>query len=1034
MHKTLCLIASFSVNTAAFNLPSSPINCHVLQATRNIRKRTNPQFNNQRTQSAFGRPRIRSYSFLMAEVSPDENQDRKKKGFEKDISKYLKNEKDADTQDTNQNSDRNPSKKGNPSILPPPSRNISSRFPSQKRGSKAKMRRAAPVPRGEGENYKSILPPPPTTDNEQFPDRRKERKYESGGRGGRRKSSRPTGRGSFVGAHVGERKFIPKREKTFRASPVSKEEEKEGDKKSLLPPKEDAAGLASWDDFFSTNLQSTSDNSNTKANKENNEDTGKGGLSANQDYFEKSLDQQVEKINGLPSTSYLFGNISNDPGASKSSKEARKSESKGGVSAPSSLDGVLPVSELFYRSTQSISAEDNVRNDSNDENDRYLRKQQDDYSIGEEETDDEELPFSAEQSDRILSMNNKIMMRRNNAMRPDEDGPIKDEAQYKTDIAKFRSALSPPPRTNNQNAGKKNRRKRGANNHGRSQQRGDGQGRGRKMVRRGMEMLVGGEPINADPPLRLVELNYCLRSPDSLTDGLLLLKDDDADDDALDLGNGLPVDWASVVTTNSRDFGPLLHQPSVEKVSDTSRQLYCEHFVNSSIKWNVCPKDLKDIVKQYEIEKASRSPQTYADLIEKVSSVKFDDPQSIEMRFEERRTDVQAETKGFGKEARKMRRRSSGSVDFNAQRSATDSDNMNRAARRSNSKLESFTLGGELKFSLGVTRAELESGHDGGSHGHILRRVLGKGIANAIKAESLGFQVVIAKMLLSEVDGGSTEFHVEFNMIPEDSMKYGEVEWAAKIINSALAQAMDDGDMALAMGAAAKAETSWPAKVRNRVVEEFLFDAEDADGDPLSDDDEEEDSSDEEAIDDEDDFEALREDEDLPLSNSQKQQDEEEFEDEDLPLPNSKKPQNKEEFDGPFGMPGDTIYAKDDIYLGGGNGGVFPDYSENSKWKAPFSGELGPLLLDAVTQRALEKQPRVIAIGDVHGCIDELQALLRRCDYRPGDLIVFLGDLVSKGPDSLAVVQMARELGAMGVRGNHDFEVIRWHQAIKSGM
>ena len=1031
MHKALCLIASLSVNTSAFNLPSSPINnCHVLQATRNIRKRTNPQFNDKITQSELGRQRIRRYSFLMAEVSPDENQDRKRKGLEKDILKNLKNEKDADT---NQNSDRNPSKKENPSILPPPSRNISSRFPSQKRGSKAKMRRAAPEPTGEGENYKSILPPPPTTANEQFPDRRKERKYESGGRGGRKKPSRPTGRGSFVGAHIGDRKFIPKREKTFRSSPESKEEDKEGDKKSLLPPKEDAAGLASWDDFFSTNLQSTSDNSNTKFNKENKENTVKGGLGTNQDYFEKSLDQQVEKINGLPSTSYLFGNINNDPSASKSSKEARKSETKSGV--PSSLDGVLPVSELFYRSTQSISTQVNDRNESDDKSGRFSRKQQDDYSIGEEETDDEELPFSAEQSDQILSMNNKIMMRRNQAMKPDGDEPIKDEAQYKTDIAKFRTALSPPPRTNNQNAGKKNRRKRGANNHGgRSQQRGDGQGRGRKMVRRGMEMLVGGEPINADPPLRLVELNYCLRTPDSLTDGLLLLKDDDADDDALDLGNGLPVDWASVVTTNSRDFGPLLHQPSVEKVSDTSRQLYCEHFVNSSIKWNVCPKDLKEIVKQFEIEKANRSPETYEDLIEKVSSVKFDDPQSIEMRFEGKRTDVQAETKGFGKEARKMKRRSSSSVDFNAQRSASDSDNMNRASRRSNSKLESFTLGGELKFSLGVTRAELESGHDGGSHGHILRRVLGKGIANAIKAESLGFQVVVAKMLLSEVDGGSTEFHVEFNMIPADDMKYGEVEWAAKIINSALAQAMDDGDMALAMGAAAKAETSWPAKVRNRVVEEFLFDAEDADDDPLNGDDEEEDSSDEEAIDDEDDFEALREDEDIPLSNSQKQQNEEEFEDEDLPLSNSKKQQNKEEFDGPFGMPGDTIYAKDDIYLGGGNGGVFPDYSENSKWKAPFSGELGPLLLDAVTKRALEKQPRVIAIGDVHGCIDELQALLRRCDYRPGDLIVFLGDLVSKGPDSLAVVQMARELGAMGVRGNHDFEVIRWHQAIKSGM
>merc|ERR1719221_1910079 len=31
-------------------------------------------------------------------------------------------------------------------------------------------------------------------------------------------------------------------------------------------------------------------------------------------------------------------------------------------------------------------------------------------------------------------------------------------------------------------------------------------------------------------------------------------------------------------------------------------------------------------------------------------------------------------------------------------------------------------------------------------------------------------------------------------------------------------------------------------------------------------------------------------------------------------------------YDGPFGM-GDVVYAKDDIYLGGGNGGVFWDYS-----------------------------------------------------------------------------------------------------------
>jgi hypothetical protein len=43
---------------------------------------------------------------------------------------------------------------------------------------------------------------------------------------------------------------------------------------------------------------------------------------------------------------------------------------------------------------------------------------------------------------------------------------------------------------------------------------------------------------------------------------------------------------------------------------------------------------------------------------------------------------------------------------------------------------------------------------------------------------------------------------------------------------------------------------------------------------------------------------------------------------------------------------------------------------------------------------------RVIAVGDAHGCIDELQDCIRECDYQPGDLATFLADLVCKGPDS----------------------------------
>ena len=84
-------------------------------------------------------------------------------------------------------------------------------------------------------------------------------------------------------------------------------------------------------------------------------------------------------------------------------------------------------------------------------------------------------------------------------------------------------------------------------------------------------------------------------------------------------------------------------------------------------------------------------------------------------------------------------------------------------------------------------------------------------------------------------------------------------------------------------------------------------------------------------------------------------------------------------------------------------------------------------------ERGKQRKPRVIAIGDVHGCVDELRALLRKCEYSPGDLVLFLGDLVSKGPASAEVVKLAREIGAIGVRGNHDFEVIRFAELIAKG-
>jgi hypothetical protein len=77
---------------------------------------------------------------------------------------------------------------------------------------------------------------------------------------------------------------------------------------------------------------------------------------------------------------------------------------------------------------------------------------------------------------------------------------------------------------------------------------------------------------------------------------------------------------------------------------------------------------------------------------------------------------------------------------------------------------------------------------------------------------------------------------------------------------------------------------------------------------------------------------------------------------------------------------------------------------------------------------------RTIVVGDVHGCLEELDELLRTVELSPGrDRLVLLGDLLDRGPDGPGVVRRARELGAEAVCGNHEEKHLRWaaHQARK---
>ncbi|KAF9560073.1 hypothetical protein EC968_006348 [Mortierella alpina] len=70
---------------------------------------------------------------------------------------------------------------------------------------------------------------------------------------------------------------------------------------------------------------------------------------------------------------------------------------------------------------------------------------------------------------------------------------------------------------------------------------------------------------------------------------------------------------------------------------------------------------------------------------------------------------------------------------------------------------------------------------------------------------------------------------------------------------------------------------------------------------------------------------------------------------------------------------------------------------------------------------------RTIVIGDTHGSLVGLNGFLANITFNPQkDRLIFAGDLVAKGPQSLEVINRAMELNARCVLGNHDDKVLRW--------
>ncbi|MEQ1975768.1 bis(5'-nucleosyl)-tetraphosphatase (symmetrical) ApaH [Xenorhabdus sp. SGI240] len=66
-------------------------------------------------------------------------------------------------------------------------------------------------------------------------------------------------------------------------------------------------------------------------------------------------------------------------------------------------------------------------------------------------------------------------------------------------------------------------------------------------------------------------------------------------------------------------------------------------------------------------------------------------------------------------------------------------------------------------------------------------------------------------------------------------------------------------------------------------------------------------------------------------------------------------------------------------------------------------------------------------IGDIHGCYREFRALLEQVNFNSSEDTLWLtGDLVARGPDSLAVLRYIKQLGSAVklVLGNHDLHLL----------
>jgi serine/threonine protein phosphatase 1 len=76
-------------------------------------------------------------------------------------------------------------------------------------------------------------------------------------------------------------------------------------------------------------------------------------------------------------------------------------------------------------------------------------------------------------------------------------------------------------------------------------------------------------------------------------------------------------------------------------------------------------------------------------------------------------------------------------------------------------------------------------------------------------------------------------------------------------------------------------------------------------------------------------------------------------------------------------------------------------------------------------QASATSSERLFAIGDIHGCVDELSAMLSTIAPARGDTLVFVGDYIDRGPAARDVIEVLLELSRgtaeyVFLKGNHE--------------